>query len=80
MPGVAHGVRRAASASAAGAGHDSADTAAGRSRSRCRTRGVATPTATAPHASVRRARVLRKAAASIAARNRPGRPSNSGGA
>src|SRR5215213_10705709 len=56
------GVRRAASASAAGAGHDSADTAAGRSRSRCRTRGVATPTATAPHASVRRARVLRKAA------------------
>src|SRR5215210_1538020 len=56
------GVRRAASASAAGAGHESADTAAGRSLSRCRSRGVATPTATAPHASVRRTRVLRKAA------------------
>jgi hypothetical protein len=55
-------VRGAASASAAGAGHVSADTAGTGSFRRCRTSGVATPTATAPHASRRRARVLRKAA------------------
>src|SRR5215211_2312574 len=54
------GVRGAASASAAGAGQESADTTGARSLSRWRTSGVTTPTATAPHASVRRARVLRK--------------------
>ena len=56
------GVRGAASARAAGIGHVSADTTGGRSLRRCLTNGVAMPTATAPHASVRRARVLRKAA------------------
>ena len=49
----------AASASATGAGQESADTTGGRSLSRCRTSGVTTPTATAPHASRRRARVVR---------------------
>ncbi len=66
MPASRRGVRGAASARAAGAGHVSADTTGARSLSRCRTSGVATPTATAPHASMRRGRVDRKALGSIA--------------
>ena len=57
MPASRSGVRGSASASAAGAGQVSADTTGGRSLSRCRTSGVTTPTATAPHASRRRAGV-----------------------
>ena len=62
MAASRRGVRGAASARAAGAGHDSTDTTGVRSFRRWRTRGVAMPTATAPHASRLRTRVLRKAA------------------
>src|SRR5918999_6102216 len=56
------GERGWASATAAGACQERTDTTGGRSFSLCRTSGVMTPTATAPHASRRRTRVLRKAA------------------
>jgi hypothetical protein len=73
MPASRNGVRGVASASAAGAGQVNADTTGARSFRRRRTNGVAIPTATAPHASRRRARVLRKAEQHIlAAGARPG--------
>src|SRR3712207_8570047 len=78
MPASRARVRGVASESAAGAGHVSADTTGTGSLRRCRTSGVATPAATAPHASRRRARVLRKAEQDN--RRRRGRADGGGGA
>src|SRR4051794_15877858 len=61
MPASRRRVRGVAIASAAGAWKASAVTTGGRRLRRRRTRGATTPTATAPHAIVRRARELFKA-------------------
>src|SRR4051812_43848868 len=58
MPASRRRVRGFAIASAAGAWKASAVTTGGRRLRRRRTRGATTPTATAPHAIVRRAREL----------------------
>src|SRR3954451_5959124 len=68
MPASRRRVRGVASARAAGACQATTLTSGARSLSRWRSRGVATPTATAPQASERRAREPRKTAPRI--RNR----------